>query len=118
MALALSANKKHLAVAEHGEKVSVSIYDLQTLKRRKVLVSADPGTKVSRLHQQGPLCTCRHRPFTPTHEPPPAANVSTRAGCWLYSRSPLCSGGCRAYCLLQVQGWELRHLLEMRAPSA
>lgn len=61
MALALSFNKKHLAVAEHGEKVSVSIYDLQTLKRRKVLVSADPGTKVRRLHQQGPLYTCRHR---------------------------------------------------------
>ena len=63
MALALSANKKHLAVAEHGDKVSVSIYDLQTLKRRKVLVSADPGTKVSRLHHPDPLCTCRHRTF-------------------------------------------------------
>ena len=62
MALALSANKKHLAVAEHGEKVSVSIYDLQTLKRRKMLVSADPGTKVSRPHQQG-----LHYTYTTSH---------------------------------------------------
>ncbi|KAL6752180.1 WD repeat domain 65-like protein [Haematococcus lacustris] len=40
-ALCVSANKKLLAVAERSEKAMVTVYDLQTLKRRKVLVAAD-----------------------------------------------------------------------------
>lgn len=45
-ALCVSANKKLLAVAERSDKAMISVYDLQTLKRRKVLVSTDAGSKV------------------------------------------------------------------------
>lgn len=45
-ALALSPNKRLLAVAERAEKAIISVYDTQTLKRRKVLVVADVGSKV------------------------------------------------------------------------
>ncbi|KAK9830297.1 hypothetical protein WJX72_010857 [[Myrmecia] bisecta] len=44
-ALAVSPNKKYLAVAERAEKGMITVYDLQTLKRRKVLVSTDAGGK-------------------------------------------------------------------------
>jgi len=43
----LSPNKKLLAVAERAEKAVVSVYDMQTLKRRKQLVAADVGSKAS-----------------------------------------------------------------------
>lgn len=46
-ALAVSPNKKFLAVAERADKGTISVYDLQTLKRRKVLVSSETGSKVS-----------------------------------------------------------------------
>ena len=36
-AIAVSANKKWLAVAESAEKAQITIYDLHTLKRKKVL---------------------------------------------------------------------------------
>jgi WD40 repeat protein len=45
-AITVSPNKKLLAVAEKSEKAIISIYDLQTLKRRKTLVSAETGSKV------------------------------------------------------------------------
>lgn len=45
-ALAVAPNKKFLAVAERAEKGMITVYDLQTLKRRKVLVSTDAGAKV------------------------------------------------------------------------
>lgn len=45
-ALAVSPNKKFLAVAERADKGTISVYDLQTLKRRKVLVSSETGSKV------------------------------------------------------------------------
>jgi len=45
-ALAVSPNKKFLAVAERSDKGTISVYDLQTLKRRKVLVSSETGAKV------------------------------------------------------------------------
>ena len=45
-ALAVSPNKKFLAVAERADKGTISVYDLQTLKRRKVLVSSETGAKV------------------------------------------------------------------------
>lgn len=44
-ALCISPNKKLLAVAERSEKAMITVYDLQTLKRRKVLVAADAGSK-------------------------------------------------------------------------
>lgn len=57
-ALCVSANKKLLAVAERSEKAMITVYDLQTLKRRKVLTATDAGSKVRKLpgvvHAQGP----------------------------------------------------------------
>ncbi|KAG1658747.1 hypothetical protein FOA52_000860 [Chlamydomonas sp. UWO 241] len=44
-AICVSSNKRLLAVAERAEKAMITVYDLQTLKRRKVLVSADAGSK-------------------------------------------------------------------------
>lgn len=46
-AMCVSANKKLLAVAERSEKAMITVYDLQTLKRRKVLMSTDAGSKVT-----------------------------------------------------------------------
>lgn len=48
--LSVSANKRYLAVAEQAAKGMITVFDLQTLKRRKVLVSTDSGSKVGRLH--------------------------------------------------------------------
>ena len=45
-ALCVSGNKKLLAVAERSEKAMITVYDLQTLKRRKVLMGSDAGSKV------------------------------------------------------------------------
>ncbi|KAK9867435.1 hypothetical protein WJX84_001996 [Apatococcus fuscideae] len=44
-AITLSPNKRFLAMAERAEKGMITIFDLQTLKRRKVLVSVDTGSK-------------------------------------------------------------------------
>ncbi len=45
-ALAISPNRKLLAVAERAEKGIISIYDATSLKKRKVLVSLDVGSTV------------------------------------------------------------------------
>eukprot|EP00955_Chlamydomonas_euryale_P078835 363208-Chlamydomonas_euryale.AAC.3 len=45
-AMCVSPNKRLLAVAERAEKAMITVYDLQTLKRRKVLMSTDAGSKV------------------------------------------------------------------------
>lgn len=45
--IAVSPNNKFLAVAEQAEKAMITVYDLQTLKRRKVLMSTDAGSKVA-----------------------------------------------------------------------
>ena len=45
-ALCVSGNKKLLAVAERDDKAMITVYDLQTLKRRKVLIANDTGSKV------------------------------------------------------------------------
>ena len=45
-AIAVAQSKRHLAVAERADKGMITVYDLQTLKRRKVLVSMDTGSKV------------------------------------------------------------------------
>ena len=44
--ICVSPNNKFLAVAEQSEKAMITVYDLQTLKRRKVLMSTDAGSKV------------------------------------------------------------------------
>mmetsp|Transcript_36831 Transcript_36831/g.108610 ORF Transcript_36831/g.108610 Transcript_36831/m.108610 type:complete len:1386 (-) Transcript_36831:299-4456(-) len=44
-AMCVSPNKRLLAVAERAEKAMITVYDLQTLKRRKVLMSTDAGSK-------------------------------------------------------------------------
>lgn len=56
-ALCVSSNKKLLAVAERSDKAMITVYDLQTLKRRKVLVSTDAGSKV-RGGAGGGACVC------------------------------------------------------------
>ena len=43
--MCVSSNKKLLAVAERSEKAMITVYDLQTLKRRKVLMSSDANSK-------------------------------------------------------------------------
>lgn len=47
--LAVSANRKFVAVAEKAEKGMITVYDLHTLKRRKVLTTTDLGSKVRSL---------------------------------------------------------------------
>ena len=50
-ALAVAPSKKHLAVAERAEKGTVTVYDRQTLKRRKVLVASEAISRVSRYNR-------------------------------------------------------------------
>lgn len=40
-AITLSVNKKYLAVAERAERAIISIYDMSTLKKRKVLTATE-----------------------------------------------------------------------------
>lgn len=47
-AMCVSSNKKLLAVAERSDKAIITVYDLQTLKRRKVLTAPEVGSKVGR----------------------------------------------------------------------
>ena len=44
-ALAIAPARRLLAVAEKAEKAMVTVYDLTTLKRRKVLLSTDAGSQ-------------------------------------------------------------------------
>ncbi len=46
-AMAVSPNRKLLAVAEKAEKAMISVYDLATLKKRKVLLSTEANSKAS-----------------------------------------------------------------------
>lgn len=48
-ALAIAPNKKYMAVAERADKAMITIYDLHTLKRRKVLQTGECGSEVSPL---------------------------------------------------------------------
>ena len=45
-AIALSPSRKYLAVAERAEKAMITVFDLTTLKKRKVLTSSEVGSKV------------------------------------------------------------------------
>lgn len=47
IAMSLSQNKKLLAVALRCEKLSISIYDVQTQRKRKVIPITDVDSKVS-----------------------------------------------------------------------
>ena len=50
LALAVAPNHKYLALAELGsERGMVTVFDLRTLKRRKVLVSTEAGSKARHL---------------------------------------------------------------------
>jgi len=40
-AMAVTPNKRYVAVAEKGEKATITIYDLQTLRKKKVLTTTD-----------------------------------------------------------------------------
>lgn len=42
-AIAVSPNRRYIAIAERSDKPIITIYDLHTLKRRKVLNAADYG---------------------------------------------------------------------------
>ena len=66
LGLALTPNRRFLAVTERAEKSTVTIYDLQTLKRRKVLASVDIGGKVSNFDAGGaaPLSVLRCKECT------------------------------------------------------
>lgn len=44
--VALSANRKYLAVAERAEKAQITVYDMASLKRRKVLSASDVNSRV------------------------------------------------------------------------
>lgn len=46
LGLAVTPNQRHVAVTERAEKATITIYDLQTLKRRKVLSSVEISGKV------------------------------------------------------------------------
>jgi ABC-type uncharacterized transport system permease subunit len=60
LALAITPNKRFLAVAERCEKGTVTIYDLQTMKRRKVLASADSNAKVRPVQWRRNLMSAAH----------------------------------------------------------
>ena len=62
----MSPSRKYLAVAERAERGMVTVYDLRTLKRRKVLISTEAGSKA----RWGPasqtrLEPCDERAFLP-----------------------------------------------------
>ena len=43
--MAIAPNKKYMAVAERADKAMITIYDLHTLKRRKVLQTGECGSE-------------------------------------------------------------------------
>ena len=45
-AAAISSQRRHLALAEKNDNTPIVIFDLQTLKRRKVLVAGETASKV------------------------------------------------------------------------
>ena len=48
-AMTVSPNRRLLALAERGERPSVTVFDLTTMKKRKVLTHTEAGTKVQRI---------------------------------------------------------------------
>ena len=45
-AMTVSPNRRLLALAERGERPSVTVFDLTSMKKRKVLTHTEAGTKV------------------------------------------------------------------------
>ena len=44
-AMAVSTNRRYVAIAEKGEKATITIYDLHTLRKRKILSSPEVESK-------------------------------------------------------------------------
>lgn len=44
-AIAVSPNREFIAVAEKGERASILIYDVQTLKKKKILATSEAASK-------------------------------------------------------------------------
>lgn len=44
--MAVSVNKRYIAIAERSEKPLCALYDLHTLRRRKTLSASDTESKV------------------------------------------------------------------------
>lgn len=79
-AMCVSANKKLLAVAERSDKAIITVYDLQTLKRRKVLVAPDVGSKVCLQFMCQQACHIWDSP-TPSRNQLLPANQSSVSAC-------------------------------------
>ena len=60
-ALALSPSRKYVAVAEKSDKGLITVFDLATFKRRKVLAASDLGSKArERERACARVCVTRH----------------------------------------------------------
>jgi len=56
--MTVSPNRRLLALAErYGERPTVTVYDLTSLKKRKVLSQTEAGTKASVHHAHLERCT-------------------------------------------------------------
>ena len=80
MALAVSANRKYVAVAERSEKGLITIYDLSTLKRRKVLSIAELGSK-----EYVSLCFSPDGKMLAAHGGAPEWNLTV----WIWEKSKM-----------------------------
>ena len=83
-AMAVSPNRRYLAVAEQGEVPSVSVYDLHTLKRRKTLAARDTSAT-----SFGCLCFSPDSKYLVTLSGSPDWTLSYWA--WEKSRDPMAS---------------------------
>ena len=79
-ALAVSANRKYVAVAERSEKGLITIYDLSTLKRRKVLSIAELGSK-----EYVSLCFSPDGKMLAAHGGAPEWNLTV----WIWEKSKM-----------------------------
>lgn len=93
-ALALSPNKKLLAVAERADKAVISVYDMQTLKRRKQLVAADVGSKVRSVPERPPGTAAQDVCAAPRmcRSTSACASAPTASCCWRKGAAP--TGAC------------------------
>lgn len=80
-AFAVCPSKRLLAVAERGEKATITIYDLQTLKRRKILSSKDEGTKVRRWRRARPAVAWIDHCTQPRNRPSNGCRMALRSPC-------------------------------------
>ena len=52
-AVAVTSHKRQVAVAEQSDNTPIIVFDLHTLKRRKVLISVETGSKASTTNSGG-----------------------------------------------------------------